>query len=438
MSVEQRLYEWIGGIQYDRLPPAVRERAAVIWMHDLVLGRRFGHGFWPGQVLQDGLQTKAPDQGWLLLGQTKRSYSAEESVQFNSTSMASSVLEDFYGGLHLGPVIIPVVMHELEKSDGLADSKAWEKAVEAVVAGFETGIWLQDRFGELLGQMGLRATPLIGALAAVGAIAKMRGLSEAEYRAALSLPASIGLGAGFSLLGGTEEWIYQAGLSARLAYQSVRFTRGMRYPNASSLTGSHSLRKLLKDGHVAGHMGDALQNNRYRILDVGLKRHPVNIFVQPAVEAMSRTVREIGKDAVRGATEIEIQVAEQVSNMKLLQHPGPFEQPYQSVLSIPACVAMAGIHGSFLFADLRQINQFEIQKTARKVNITGSRELSAYDARLTMKSKGQVVHQAGVQSDFFYPPLDRERQWLETKGWNITGDDELWISPILKLLTAGR
>lgn len=438
MSMEKRLYDNIRSIQYDRLPHAVRERAAVVWAHDLVLGQQFSRGFWPGQVLQDGLQTEAPDKGWFLLGQAKRSNSAEESVQFNSTAMASSVLEDFYGGLHLGPVIIAVVMHELESLNRQANPKDWEKAVEAVVAGFETGIWLNERFGDLLAQQGYRATPLIGAFAAVGAVAKMRDLSEAEYRAALSLPASVGFGAGFPLLGGTEEWIFQAGLSARLAYQSVRYTRGMQYPNVNSLSGRHSLRQLLKDGHDAGHIEDVLKENRYRILDVGLKRHPVNIFVQPAVEAMSRAVREIGFDAVHEIEEIEIQVAEQVSNMKLLHDAGPFEQPYQAVLSIPACVAMIGIHGGFQFADLGQIHQRAVQETSRKVNIKGSNQLSTYDALLTIKSNGKAIHQAAVQSDYFYPSLDRERHWLEAKGWSETKGDKLWISPILKLLTAGR
>lgn len=437
--MEKVLYIKIQSVQYEQLPQAVKEKAVMIWMHDLLLGQQFSNKYWSESVLQDGLQVDGHSgDGWLLLGQSKRTISTEESIQFNATAMASSVLEDYYGGLHLGPVIVPVLMYELEQIKKAGKQPDWKKLVEAIVAGYEIGLWLNEWFGEILAQKGFRSTPLFGAFAAIGAMAKIQNLSERDFRAALSLPGSAGFGASFPLLGGTEEWIFQAGWSARLAYQSVRFTRRMRFPNLNCLSGLHSLRHLLQEDNEVIRLIGEIDSNSYRIMNVGLKRHPVNVYVQSPVEAMSRAVRKKGKSAIFGAEEIEVLVPNQVWNMKMLHHMKPFTQPYQAVLSIPACVSMIANFGDFLFEDLKKANCHEVQELGGKVNVVGSDELREYDTVLILKSNGEVIHREGVRSSYYYPSLAQEREWLQSKGWDTAIEEELWISPILELLMAGR
>lgn len=423
MQLEEQLYQKIKSLQYFELPPEVIDKVKTIALHNVALGTMNGQNDWTTKILHNELMVEPSHTGgYSLLGHLKKTQSAEDAIQHNATAIASSVLEDYLGPLHMGPIITSVIMQELENQNLKGQAK-WEKWMESLVAALEVGCWMSELFGEEIAGNRLRSTPLLGAIAAIAAIAKLKGFDKDTFVAAIAYPVSTGLATSFPLLEGTEEWMYQAGFAAVLAYRSCRLAENTSFSHQECISGMGSLATLLHlDQDVLERRVEKTNCSQFRLFGIGLKRHPVNIFVQPAVEAGLRMREQnevlFSEETLQLINHVIVEVPKNYENMKFLAQQGPFKRPYQAVLSIPACIALVFQKGNFSLTDLQQVKTERVLELASKVQLRFSEQLKDYDSKIMVSINNKELA-LEVSSNLFYPNLEEEINWLKKSYSNL-------------------
>lgn len=386
-NYEKSFIHYLTETEYASLQPAEVERLKVVLLHDLVMG------------------------DW---GYTSREYRAVEplyakeklldKIFLKALGFAARACEDFYGANHFGPLIIPnALLYGAEHKIG------GDKLLQALAVGFETGIILSDQLGAGAGARGFRGTPVFGIVAAAAAAAYASSTKQGEFARILAHAAANVFGLGSSLLGGTDEWRYQAALGAyHAAFAAHVGLKGLE-GGEIYFTGEKNFAEVF-GGQIELNFPQARFG--LSLLKLGVKRHPVHIFALSPVEAAVRLAQSHGPFTDGETLGVKVRVpAKQVLPFNL--QTGPYSIINQAIVSIPSNVALALHHGKYEPELLAEANQPEVVQIALKAQIIPDSGLQEYEAELeVLTTKGVYTEKIADPSELYFPTLAQERVLL--------------------------
>lgn len=398
--------------RYEMLAKDEIERIHVLLAHDAAMGAQSSHLGWVTHLLDEESQLLG-DTGYCLLGRKEKSLSFDLAVQHNSLAITASIREDFVAGTHPGAILFPLLWAEAERK-----TYKYQKLIESAAIGFKLTQFLNAQLGKRLAEKGFRATTVIGAVASAGALAWLKEESLDHAMKAMAVATSSVSGFAFPFQAGTEEWLFQVPLAAHLANMACRNAKSMSFNNVQYLTGEYSL------GGFLDLLPFEDEGEEPDLLKIGVKRHPVNSFVQPVVEAILR-IKDINPEEIRKVT---VNVPETFKAIPVLNHRGPFEKPNLALLSIPVSAALTLLHQGISFEDLKKANDPSTLALAEKIEIVFTSELSLYDVNVSVKSNDNLEYSSQVKTSFFYPSLKEEMEWIE-QGHTESLE---WVKKIVK------
>ena len=178
------LADFVCGLQFCSLPSAAVQ-VAMNGIIDCIGVTVAGSHEQPVQILRRGLAASAPQGEATILGSKGgMRTSAAEAAWINGTAGHVLDYDDVARG-HPSVVIVPAVLAEAEALDA-----GGTDILTAYVAGYEVWMELMLRERGSYQMKGLHHTPIIGALAAAAACAKLRHLSAKQTMHALGIAAA--------------------------------------------------------------------------------------------------------------------------------------------------------------------------------------------------------------------------------------------------------
>lgn len=287
-SPTQRLATFAATLDYTALPPAVVSRAlelAVDWLGSAVAGG----GARPVRAIEALARSQGPETGASTSLASGRRTSAYFASMINAAASHVVEQDDVHNGAvyHPAAVVFPVAF-ALAEERGLTVARL----IEAVVAGYETGI----RVGEFLGRSHyehFHTTGTAGAIAAAVTAGRLIGLDGSRMVHAIGSAGSqaAGLWAFLADAADTKQ-LHPArasanGLAAALLAE-LGMTGAMRV-----LEGAHGMGEAMSRDADPTKI-DADLNTRWTILEVSLKWHASCRHTHPAADALQAVMQREG------------------------------------------------------------------------------------------------------------------------------------------------
>lgn len=413
-------------VSYENLTIEEQERLTVLMIHDVAMAVQSADLIFTRTLIDEELLLADGQlsDGYSLWGRLEKSRSFDMAAQHNAMAITASIREDFVIGTHPGAVIFPLVIAQAERQD-----LSMEAILSAAAVGLKTSLLLLEVFNKAVAKAGYRPTTAINTIAGAAALAKAQGKRADEAIRAMSAASGMMQGYTFHFQEGTEEWLVQVPLVVSAATLACKNAGALHFSHPTFLSGERSLGTLL-GVRTTDFMGNSgLAGFHLSLMRLGVKRHPVNSFVQPVVEAVVRLLAQCPKDVserhVSEINEILVAVPEgfRVVSETFL-NPGPLTSPNLGILSLPVSVALTLIHKRLRFEDFRGANDAHVVELAKRVRVEFSAELTGYDVRVEFSVAGKV-QQSACPTTFFYPSLAEELAWVKEQ---ISDQNVLWIN----------
>lgn len=410
--LEQYCKEIVENTRYPILKPEELDRIYTLIAHDIAMAAKAG-----GRLASDLIEDETDmigNRGYTLWGRAEKCLSFDLAVEYNAMAVTASIREDFVAGTHPGAILFPLLYAESEKGKHpLTD------LISAAAIGLKIAQLLNRHLGTYLARYGFRPTTIVGSIAAAGALSWLKNKSADCALRAMAAAASAANGFSFPFQEGTEEWLLQVPLSAHAAAAACRNSRAIHFHHQNFLTGAHSLGKLI--GYAANE--SISLEEATDLMNIGVKRHPVNSFVQPVLEALLR-IDEVKPEEVKTVT---VFVPQSFAGMQpALSGTGPFDMPNKSLFSIPVSGAIAMINKGISFRDLQMANRSDVQSLAGKFSIEFTSSLERYDVRVEIDT-GNDRFSSHVETASFYPTLKEELRWIREQH----GETVPWVESFL-------
>lgn len=385
MTIDSYFLNRVDALLSEELPSEVMERAAVILIHNIAMYHKGISQPWGRSI------AKAES------GNTTVKF-AEDHLEYFATTIAGTVSEDFYESLHLGSIIIPHVL--------ATQSVNVIEILRSIVAGYEGSLRVYQFVKKPLSTYGIRGTPLFGAIGAVFAIRTLSHLEDSQFNALLEHILTTIRFSTLPLIQGNDIWVYQSGCAAKMVGE---FGQGYTVFNRDSVPLASFLQSL-------GVIFDPLElyDSEYLVLQVGVKRHPVNIYVQPSLEALVPVVEQVKLDSIQSIT-VKVPPAF-LESSKLISRQGPLENPLQAALSIPVSVAFSFIRPNFSYEDLIEANSEEVVTFSKKIMVTADEKLQGYSCEVEAVTESGGIISNRINHKQFYPNLREELEWISSIG----------------------
>ncbi|MEB3100824.1 MmgE/PrpD family protein [Ferviditalea candida] len=415
MRLEEAILQIIEQTRFDALTESEIDRIQTLLMHDAAMGSAAGGHPLVLSLIEDA-DGLLGDNGYTLLGNTQKCLSNDLAVQYNAMAVTVSIREDFVAGTHPGAILFPLLIAESERK-----TYAFDRRIESAALGLRLARLLNSRLGKALADKGFRATTVIGSIAGAGALAWLKEQSAEYVLKAMSAAASAASGLAYPFQEGSEEWLVQVPIAAQIANIASRNMKSLTYSHDQFLSGTYSLGSFLQMEFDPDMKLDLAQETD--LLKIGVKRHPVNSFVQPVIEALLSMI----ETAVQEIIKVTVKVPVSYPKNAYLTHTGPFERPNLSLLSIPVSSAIAIARGGISYEDFQAANDPEILELAKRFEIIYDSELTSYDVRVTMHLQNgeQSAH---VETAQFYPSLEDELKWIQDQHRHVLP----WIDKLSK------
>jgi 2-methylcitrate dehydratase PrpD len=396
MLIEQQCREILRTVSFKSLTSEEQERLIVLMSHDIAMAAKASQSDFVRTLIDDELLGNSSAK-YTLLGQSERSLSEDQAAAHNAMAITASVCEDFVNGTHPGAVIFPLLLAEAERT-----SLSVERMLDAAAAGLKISMLLLDVYGRAVAEKGYRPTTVINTMSGAVALALAQGASNEEALAAMSAAAGMVQGLAFPFQEGTEEWFVQVPLVTQAAIMACRNVKALYFRHPEFLSGERSLGSFL-----GVSMEDNLLDN-LSLMRIGVKRYPVNSFVQPVVEALVR-LQHVDSEQIEA---IRVMVPASFAAMPNLLKTGPLTIPNLGLLSIPVSSALALINKRLDFSDFRQANDEAVVALAHKVQVEFQDQLLQYDVHVVV-STADSKQESRVKTSFFYPTLADELSWIQ-------------------------
>lgn len=383
LSTTRAFARALAGLDPESLPAEVVDKARLCLLDLLASAFTSRHLPWALQAIEaatggTGGRRAADATGGVpiatIIGSTLRAPLTEAAFA-NAVLGHGLVRDDMHLGSvsHLGAAVIPPLL-------ALAESGHYtgRALVAGVVAGYEAGAKLGRAILDVEVSRVFRPTGITGPFAGAAAGARLLGMDESRFAAALGLAANAAAGYNEWAATGGSEMFFHPGFGARNAITSLRLASAGAHVSETAVDGRAGMLAAF------GKAGDAVPlpfDRAPEILNVFFKEVPACNFAQAAAQAARALSAREDVDRTEIAS-IEVRVPYAAAAYPGCDAPGPLEHTLQAKMSIQYNVAAALLTGTFDEANYVPARQTAITELAPRVSLRVDDELTrAYPAR---------------------------------------------------------
>lgn len=332
-TVAEALGAYVARSAADPLSAAERVAVKRVLLHNVIVALAANEQVLPGLPSADRLlpwaaePTTAPDLAFAI--SLRMGARAQHDEHPRSVS-------------HLGSAVTPAVL-----AAARADSDDGRLLLRALVTGYQVGGVVGAALLPALRERGLRATGVVGPIAAAAGAAVVLGLDE--RRAANAIALAVNRAAGFTEVWnvGSDEWRMQTASAARDGLEAALWARGGATGAATVFEGrSGLLRSLGASGDLLRRdaLGPALAGDPV-VGQMLLKAHPVCAINQTAVELAVQLRGSLGTDVTSGIARVVVELTAADAGYPGIDLPQPPDTWAQAMMDVRQGVAIALVDG---------------------------------------------------------------------------------------------
>jgi len=292
------------------------------------------------------------------------------------------------GRIHIGTMVVPAVL-ACDAADPIG----------AMAAGYEVAQLISTTYTLHAQALGLRPTPIFGAMGAAAAAAVALGAAESQVATAICFAASTASGTNQAWLDGAEEWLYQVSSAARIGVEAALLAMAGVPASAHAFEGDSGFCRLLGDAG-ATLLGARLAEPLTSPAEVENKPLPIGGV------ALSATLLAIDLGAATGSQPPEslvVRLPRAKANYPGALNRGPFKGRSDSLMSVARCVTLGYLYGNVPYAktgsDLTGVEQDVLDRTV----VIPDDDLPDGEARLELTIAGETRVAEGECREILYP-----------------------------------
>ncbi|WP_158251839.1 MmgE/PrpD family protein [Cryobacterium sp. M15] len=335
------------------LRKSTRQAAKAVLLHNLAVGLAAHGRPLPGLSCGRGLP-------W-----AQRPMTAPDLAFATSLQMGARAQHDEHPSsvTHLGSTVIPACLAIAPAGiDGA-------RLLSAIAVGYQVGGVLGNALLPYIRARGMRATGVVGPIAAAAAAAAVQELDETAIAQAISL--AVNRAAGYTQVwhSGTDEWRLQTAAAARDGLESALWAAGGARGADAALEGASGLLHALgADGMEAAELAEALAGPPV-IEHMLLKAHPVCAINQAAVE-VAIDLRELAAIEAQQIVSVTVRLAEADAVYPGIDVAWPPTSWSQAMMDVRQAVAVALAEGR-VDIDALYPASAEAQRVRERVSVVG-------------------------------------------------------------------
>ena len=363
-TLTERIAAFTSALNYEGLPPEVREKCKVSLLHNLGMAVAGGPLLSPVSAFAEALGESGPGASARLLLSGKAA-SPETAALVNGALMHSRAQDDVYfpGLTHVGATITPAVLAVGEQL-----GSSGKQLITALVAGYEAAGAISQDFAKRTTARGFRASGIFGVFGSAAGVARLLELNAGATANALGIAASMAAGTNQTWVSGTHEWQIQVGMAARNGIMAARLA-------AAGCTGAPDALEG-KAGFYTAFMGDLEQVREvgkdlgtvWRSLDVTYKPYPVCAILQgPVREAIALASQSNFRVDHVSAVRLTLPAAE--AAYPGTDSKGPFTDIGATLMSTQFCLAVALTQRRLIGTDLKRLNDPSLKALIDKTEV---------------------------------------------------------------------
>lgn len=323
--------------------------------------------------------------------------SAANAAQVNGTTAHAHFHDDtdMAAWSHPGSLIVPTCVAVAEREDLTASD-----VVGAVVCGYAALHWL-GADGQVAGaavRRGLRASSLLGPLAAAASAANLLGLDATATRNAIGVAADLAGGTIEPVRSGYGSWRLQNGWAGRLGVMAADLAARGQWADATALD----------TGWLRVATGETQPPDAWRrpprldgVLEVWQK-HSATLGDNIAATACALTLHHRGLP--EDVDSVVVRIARDYADYPGTSYRGPYDRVDQGLASTAFAVATALVHGSLEY-DLQRMGLQDRQTLdlIRRIRVEGVDQFDHLDAEVEVRGSSVVrVSSAELPRSWFH------------------------------------
>jgi 2-methylcitrate dehydratase PrpD len=397
-TIVTALARYASRLSFDRLPPAIVEKAKVCILD--VLGIAAG-GF-QSENAQVALRTARhfSSAGNATVWMTGDRMRAIDAVLPNSVA-AHCILQDDWlqvSHSHIGAAVVPTALAMAEET-----GRGGRDVIAAVVAGYD----VEDRAGSLsvpAFTRGFRASSVYSYFGATTAAARMLGLDETPFADALGCAGSMCGGVLQPWNDGSMEWSFQEAFGSRAGITAAALARDGLVGSRTIFEGSHGINRSYSGTNEGERVALDRLGGHFHILDTCFKRFPTGGANQGSA-AVAYALR--GKHTIdhRRIRRIDVAVPKTGTHERMnyagIGYAGPFNTVDQCLISKIFAIAIILKTGDMTI-DLvrREQRDPEVESLCRKTRLREAEGMNGWQLRMEIElDDGTVLQGDGDDID---------------------------------------
>lgn len=269
---------------------------------------------------------------------------------------------------HLGSAVTPAVL-----AVARPDAEG-AQVLAAIATGYQAGGSLGTLVLPFVRARGLRATGVVGPIAAAAGAASMLGLDEARTAHAIALAANRAAGFTEVWLAGSDEWRLQTAAAARDGLESALWAAGGAEGAPGAIDGRSGLLRALgvTEADIAAIVGElgARLDGPAVIEQMLLKAHPVCAINQAAVEVTIRLRRGLSAGDIERIASVQVQLTDADAAYPGIDADHPPRSWAQAMMDMRRGVAVALANGG---VDVEQLHPAtaHVQRLHERIDVVG-------------------------------------------------------------------
>lgn len=321
------------------------------------------------------------------------------------------------GRVHVGTVALAVSL-------ALADS-CGTRLTQCLGAGYEVMCAVSATYSAEAQARGLRPTGVFGPLGAAASAALALGLDRDGLANSIALAATLAGGTNAAWLAGSDEWLLEAGVAARLGVEAARFTAAGAHASPHALEsragwaraffgddGAKALAEYL-DGPARGEgaaSGQGSERVEIGARGLGAPRGIPGVAVKPypvsgIAQVPTRLACEASRELRAGAElpRVQIRISEREAGYPGSANTGSFVSRSDALMSVVFCVTCGLLDGKVRLERLERPNEPRALELASRVKLLPDPELKETHAILEVALDGRQSTAKGSGAELLYP-----------------------------------
>lgn len=377
------LAQYASGLSYDRLPPAVVEKAKVCVLD--VLGIATGGS--RSENAQVALRTarQLSSAGKATAWMTGDRMRAMDAVLPNSVAAHCTLQDDWLqvSHSHIGAAVVPTALAMAEET-----GRGGKDLITAVVAGYD----VEDRAGSLsvpAFTRGFRASSICSYFGATTVAARMLGLDEKAFTDALGCAGSMCGGVLQPWNDGSMEWSFQEAFGARAGITAAALARDGLVGSRTIFEGSHGVNRSFSGTNEGERAALDRLGSHFHIIDTCFKRFPTGGANQGSA-AVACALRNKHAIDHRRICRIDLAVPKIGTHERMnyagIGYAGPFNTVDQCLISKIFAVAIILKTGDMTI-DLvrREQRDPEVEALCHKTRLYEAEGMNGWDLRMEIE-----------------------------------------------------